>query len=199
MSPYRQTACCAPQVAGLTRAVGSGRTAPMHAWARAVRQPEQLATPDDAVRRGPFAHMLLSERLLGEGTLMAGGAARDRLGQAVSIVLSAVAVLLAALVVRRELLPSASRASVLGTRRAYAAEEARRVDSRRVRGPDGPLLVVFSDYECPYCRSLALVLDSLQRAGLRFRYAMRSYPAGASHPMAFRAAIATECAAAQGQ
>lgn len=59
-------------------------------------------------------------------------------------------------------------------------------------------LVVFSDFQCPYCRQLAPVLKRIreefpQEVLMAFRY----YPLKA-HPRAFPAAVAAECAADQG-
>jgi protein-disulfide isomerase len=63
----------------------------------------------------------------------------------------------------------------------------------RVRGPDGaPLLVVYGDYECPFCAALDLRLR-----GAPLRVAFRHFPVRGSHPRAFAAACAAEAAAAQ--
>ena len=67
-------------------------------------------------------------------------------------------------------------------------------------GPDraAAVLVVFSDYQCPYCAQLEQRL-----AALRSRYSndlavvYRHFPL-ANHPAAVDAAIASECAATQG-
>jgi protein-disulfide isomerase len=63
-----------------------------------------------------------------------------------------------------------------------------------VRGPeDAPLVVVYGDYECPFCAALELRL-----AALRLRVAFRHFPVRASHPRAFPAACAAEAAGRQG-
>jgi protein-disulfide isomerase len=63
-----------------------------------------------------------------------------------------------------------------------------------VRGPAGArLVVVYGDYECPYCAALDL---RLREAPLRL--AFRHFPVQASHPRALAAACAAEAAAAQG-
>ncbi len=71
-----------------------------------------------------------------------------------------------------------------------------------VRGDDSApvTVVVFSDFECPACRSLATVvlprIDSLHPGRVRVLY--RHWPLS-SHPMAYAAARASECAAVQGR
>jgi protein-disulfide isomerase len=63
-----------------------------------------------------------------------------------------------------------------------------------VRGPDGArLVVVYGDYECPFCAALDLRLRDAP-----LRVAFRHFPVRASHPRAFAAACAAEAAAAQG-
>jgi protein-disulfide isomerase len=62
-----------------------------------------------------------------------------------------------------------------------------------VRGPEGaPLVVVYGDYECPFCAALEQRLH-----GLPLRVAFRHFPIRASHPRAFPAACAAEAAARQ--
>jgi protein-disulfide isomerase len=62
-----------------------------------------------------------------------------------------------------------------------------------VRGPAGaPLIVVYGDYECPYCAALEEKLR-----GLALRIAFRHFPVKGSHPRAFAAACAAEAAGAQ--
>jgi protein-disulfide isomerase len=64
-----------------------------------------------------------------------------------------------------------------------------------VRGPAGAVaVVVYGDFECPYCAALAGKLD-----GVRLRVAFRHFPVRSSHPRAWAAASAAEAAAAQGR
>jgi protein-disulfide isomerase len=64
----------------------------------------------------------------------------------------------------------------------------------RVRGPDGaPLVVVYADFECPYCAALEL---GLRQAPVRVCF--RHFPVRAKHPRAWPAAEAAEAAALQG-
>ena len=61
-------------------------------------------------------------------------------------------------------------------------------------------LVEYGDFECPYCRALAPIVDGLrQRLGDQLRFVFRHFPMTSSHPHAFRAAQAAEAAAAQGK
>jgi protein-disulfide isomerase len=60
-----------------------------------------------------------------------------------------------------------------------------------VRG-DGPLLVVYGDYECPYCAVLEARLHELPLS-----VCFRHFPVRASHPRAHAAACAAEAAARQ--
>jgi protein-disulfide isomerase len=64
-----------------------------------------------------------------------------------------------------------------------------------VRGPAGaPLVIVYADFECPYCAAAEL---KLKRA--RLRTAFRHFPVRSSHPRAWPAAGAAEAAALQGR
>jgi protein-disulfide isomerase len=63
-----------------------------------------------------------------------------------------------------------------------------------VRGPDGArLVVVYGDYECPFCAAAEAQLRELE-----VRVAFRHFPIRASHPRAHAAANAAEAAAEQG-
>jgi protein-disulfide isomerase len=63
-----------------------------------------------------------------------------------------------------------------------------------VRGPEGArLVVVYGDYECPFCAAVEARLRSLD-----VRVAFRHFPIRSSHPRAQAAAHAAEAAAEQG-
>jgi protein-disulfide isomerase len=63
-----------------------------------------------------------------------------------------------------------------------------------VRGPgDAPLLVVYADFECPYC---ALLQARLRHH--RVRECFRHFPVRSKHPRAWAAAQAAEAAEKQG-
>ena len=54
-------------------------------------------------------------------------------------------------------------------------------------------MIVYADFECPYCAAAAAQLD-----GVRLRVAFRHFPVRSSHPRAWAAAAAAEAAAVQG-
>lgn len=60
-----------------------------------------------------------------------------------------------------------------------------------------PELIVFSDYQCPFCRQSTSEVLRLARAGRGVRLA--HFPLSAIHPFAMSAAIAATCAAEQGR
>jgi protein-disulfide isomerase len=62
-----------------------------------------------------------------------------------------------------------------------------------VRGPDGArLVIVYGDYECPYCAALDARLSAAP-----VRVAFRHFPVRSSHPRAHAAACAAEAAGLQ--
>jgi protein-disulfide isomerase len=66
-------------------------------------------------------------------------------------------------------------------------------DEDHVRGPaDAAAVVVYADFECPYC---AMAAERL--SGVRVRVAFRHFPVRSSHPRAWAAACAAEAAALQ--
>lgn len=74
-------------------------------------------------------------------------------------------------------------------------------EDRWVLGEKGPVLRIFSDFQCPFCQRLARdVLSQLTPRALKgeLRISYRHFPLKEIHPEAFPAAIAAECAGAQG-
>lgn len=69
-----------------------------------------------------------------------------------------------------------------------------------VRGPDKAaiMVIVYTDYQCPYCLKLNEHLKALMPA-LDFRLAYRHFADPENRPLSFKAAMAAECAADQGQ
>lgn len=64
-----------------------------------------------------------------------------------------------------------------------------------VRGAlDAPLVIVYADFECPWCAGLHLALGSPA-----VRQVFRHFPVRASHPRAWPAACAAEAAGLQGR
>ncbi len=71
-----------------------------------------------------------------------------------------------------------------------------------VRGTVGAphTLVMYGDFECPYCRRAAPVLEQLrERMGGRLSFAFRHFPLAEMHPFALAAAVASEAAALDGK
>jgi protein-disulfide isomerase len=65
-----------------------------------------------------------------------------------------------------------------------------------VRGPAAaPLVVVYADYECPFCAQLHA---RLRARGEPVRMAFRHFPVRSKHPRAWPAACAAEAAGRQG-
>ncbi|HEX4009986.1 MAG TPA: thioredoxin domain-containing protein [Solirubrobacteraceae bacterium] len=61
-------------------------------------------------------------------------------------------------------------------------------------GPDTPLIIVYADFECPYCAATELRLRELPLHAV-----FRHFPVRSSHPRAWPAACAAEAAASQGR
>ena len=75
-------------------------------------------------------------------------------------------------------------------------------DPARLQGsPEASVRIVeFSDFECPYCRSVEKTLQAiLAKYRGRVSLAYRDFPLSGIHPGAQRAAEASQCAAAQGK
>jgi protein-disulfide isomerase len=63
-----------------------------------------------------------------------------------------------------------------------------------VRGPEGArLVIVYGDYECPFCAAVEVRLSGLDHLRIAFRH----FPVRSSHPRAQAAACAAEAAALQ--
>lgn len=61
-------------------------------------------------------------------------------------------------------------------------------------------LVEYGDFECPYCRAAAPVVEEvLRRLNGRLVFAFRHFPLAEIHPYALSAAVASEGAALKGQ
>ena len=71
-----------------------------------------------------------------------------------------------------------------------------------VRGAPGAdlELVMYGDFECPYCNAAQSILERVRaRLGDRLRFVFRHFPLEAVHPHALQAAEAAEAAASQGR
>jgi len=125
---------------------------------------------------------------------------RMKWDDAMMITLGLCAVITTSLVVRRELFGSRERVEsdapvrVPGWRQYIA--------KGHMSGPtSAPVtLVVFGDYQCPFCQELSGVVDSLREVyPTEVRVIERNFPLEAIHPQAHAAALAAECAADVGQ
>ncbi len=122
----------------------------------------------------------------------------SRLGTISSLILTVCAVLVTAAVVRREFfapVPSAPQDRELAGASAGFCEGT-------VMGPvDAAVsLLVFSDFQCPFC---VVLHRNLQIVRARYpgavRVVFRHIPIESLHPYAYDAALAAECAGAQGR
>lgn len=69
---------------------------------------------------------------------------------------------------------------------------------------DGPAsapvkVVEFADFQCPACRALAPTVRALPRLSPKVAVVTRAFPLTRIHPLARMAALAAECASAQGR
>jgi protein-disulfide isomerase len=68
-------------------------------------------------------------------------------------------------------------------------------DDDHVRGPSSaPLVILYADFECPFCAALHERLQDMP-----VRLAVRHFPVRSSHPRAWPAACAAEAAGLQGR
>lgn len=108
---------------------------------------------------------------------------------AATICLTACALIMTALVARRELWPRSSapqRTSAVRDWRSYVG------GNERIGPADAPVTIVeFSDFQCPFCRRFALVVDSVEaRHPNDVQVVFRNFPIAAIHPFARPAALA---------
>lgn len=123
----------------------------------------------------------------------------ERLVGIAVVVSSACALALTALVVAKEfdLLQRAPEASTV-----EVGEWRELAGGGHGVGPAGApaTLIVFGDYQCPFCAKFEVAIDSLQkRFGGDLRVVHRHLPLETIHPHARRAALAAECAAMHGR
>ncbi|HEV2146822.1 MAG TPA: DsbA family protein [Longimicrobiaceae bacterium] len=124
---------------------------------------------------------------------------RAKLSDALTLVMVVCAVVVTGLVVRREFFPPAG-----DTPRAV-----RQVENWEAAAAEGSLLgsaeapvriVEFSDFQCPFCARVQPGLKRLQQEHPgKVTIVYRHLPLQEIHPHAFEAALAAECAGAQGR
>ena len=119
---------------------------------------------------------------------------------ATQVILAVCAIGLTALVVRREIGGNERpRPNAIGGQ----VDDAERFASagNRIGSPAAPVvIVVFSDYQCPFCRAFDESVSRLieEHPG-RVSAVFRNYPLEGIHPFAYRAALRAECAQEQGK
>lgn len=123
---------------------------------------------------------------------------KDFVGNIMTGILCACALTITALVVRQQFFAPSPAAATTIPRTIKNWRDFQ--SGRMLTAPGGRVsLIVFSDYECPACRSFSKVVDSLRARypnTLSVYYRHLPIP---SHPYARPAAFASECAAVQGR
>lgn len=112
--------------------------------------------------------------------------------------LAACAVTITSLVVRREVFARADGPTVANT---YVRNASALAMSGYHWGgaPAKHTVLVFSDYQCPFCRNFAVVVDSLHNEFPQALFVERHFPLTGIHQQALGAALAAECARDQGK
>lgn len=73
-------------------------------------------------------------------------------------------------------------------------------NGHRIGSPDADVVVVvFTDFFCPFCRDVHETLGAIREADGKVAVVYRHFPVEETHPEALRAAQAAECAASQGR
>lgn len=124
---------------------------------------------------------------------------KETLSNAATLVLVICAVVVAGLIVKREFF---SPPPAAGSAVRPVSDWKELADGGAVLGSrSAPLKIVeFSDFQCPYCAQAHFRLTELRRKHAdRMAVVYRHYPLEAIHPHAHQAAIAAECAGAQGK
>jgi protein-disulfide isomerase len=123
------------------------------------------------------------------------------LAAAVVVALAVIAVVMSVAAVKRLRSAGESRRALTPplVRAVSAAKGAEQAGLRLGNAKATILIVEFSDFQCPFCARMASVLDSLRtRHGGSVAILFRHLPSTSKHPFAFAAALASECANAQG-
>lgn len=127
-------------------------------------------------------------------------ASRERLVNAVTVVITLVALASVANVVRREFWPQPAAAALDGPPPIRQVRDWRTYEAAGYRMGEAfaPVTIVeFSDFQCPFCRSFSAIADSVQqRYGGRVARVFRQFPLE-KHPAAMNAARASICAGRQ--
>jgi protein-disulfide isomerase len=125
---------------------------------------------------------------------------RNLLSNLMSGVLVVCALVVTAAVLRREFFPPRPAGPDLSPRKVdnWAALTSA---GQWLGNPRAPVRIVeFSDFQCPFCARAHPVLEAVQRRHPdRVAILYRHFPLDRIHPFARKAALASECAAAQGR
>lgn len=113
------------------------------------------------------------------------------------VVLSVCAVTVTALLARRELSPNGP----VQPANEHVANWRALTTHGNSLGPvnAAATLIIFSDFECPFCRQFAATTDSLRVKHPDLRVVEINFPLTNIHPHALGAALAGECAASMGR
>jgi protein-disulfide isomerase len=114
-------------------------------------------------------------------------------------ILALCAVIVTGLLIRRELRPPVAQAAPLI--RDVRDWQSYGKDGQRMGISRSPVTIVeFADFQCPFCRQSARVVGALMDSlPGQVAHVFRHYPLTTAHPHAMLAAVASECAARQGQ
>jgi protein-disulfide isomerase len=121
---------------------------------------------------------------------------KDGLESAATVVLVVCAVIVTTILVRQEFFSShGARSRRVKEWRGYIK------GIERIGSPAASdTIVVFSDFQCPFCHQLALALERIESSGQASMLIVhRNLPISTIHPFARPAAIAGLCAARQGR
>jgi protein-disulfide isomerase len=125
----------------------------------------------------------------------------ERLSTIFTGVLVVCALMVTGMVVRREIFPPARAGSGQPLPPLDVSARWSELTSKghRIGPADAPIrVVVFSDFQCPFCASVQPTLREMRnRAASRIAILYRHFPLSAIHPFARQAAVAAACADAQ--
>jgi protein-disulfide isomerase len=126
---------------------------------------------------------------------------KDIVSNALTGILVVCALIITAAVIRRELIPKQTVSAALPQPRQIEGWQDLATAGHLIGSPGAPVKVVeFSDYQCPFCKTMHFTLEDLQKKFPgRITVVYRHFPLDKIHPHAIAAAAAAECAAAQGR
>ena len=123
---------------------------------------------------------------------------REKLLNGALVILSLSAIVVTGIVVRREFFPAATRAAEIAQDPRWRAFARGGISLGEDSAP--ATIVVFSDFQCPFCRQLSPTIAQLQeKYSDRLRVVFHHFPLEAIHPYAREAALAAECAHERGR